>query len=196
MNNKATKTVKAFSVMLIFAAFIFGACSMLKQSGSGTKSEEGQFLKERDLENAYPETPTELVKLYWRFNKYMYNKKISDEDLTALMKQLRKLYDDDFLAEKKNSESNMIANFKKDKENREDETIVSAVVEKYDSVKTKKNKDKKKYATVTVAVHTKKNGKSSVFFESFMCRTDKEKHWKILGWKTATQQEALDAGVQ
>ena len=196
MNNKITKIVGAFAAVLVAGALILGVFFMMNNKGKSTKVAENQVLLERDLENAYPETPTEVVKLYWRFNKYMYNKKVSDGELQKLMKQLRKLYDEEFLAEEKNSETKMIETLKKDKENRGDETIVSAVVEKYDSVKVKKGKDKKKYATVVVAVHTKKNGKSSAFFESFMCRRDKAKKWKILGWKTATQQEAMDAGVQ
>lgn len=196
MNNKITKIVGAFAAVLLAGALILGVFFMMNNKGKSTKVAENQVLLERDLDNAYPETPTEVVKLYWRFNKYMYNKKVSDGELQELMKQLRKLYDEEFLAEEKNSESKMIETLKKDKENRGDETIVSAVVEKYDSVKVTKGKDKKKYATVVVAVHTKKSGKSSVFFENFMCRRDKAKKWKILGWKTATQQEAMDAGVQ
>ncbi|MBR1742361.1 MAG: hypothetical protein IJ733_10955 [Lachnospiraceae bacterium] len=196
MNSKTTKIVGAFAAILVAAALILGVFFMMNNRGKSTKADEVEILQERDLENAYPETPTEVVKLYWRFNKYMYNKKASDEDLTKLMKQLRKLYDEEMLAEEKNSEEKMLETFKKDKENRGGETIVSAVVEKYDSVKVEKGKDKKRYATVVVAVHTKKSGKSSTFFESFMCRRDENKRWKILGWKSATQQDAIDAGVQ
>ena len=203
MNNKITKIVGACAAILVVAALILGIFFMMNNKGSSTKKAgEGQLLMEKDLETAYPETPTEVVKLYWRYLKNMYNKKTSDKDVSKMMKQLRKLYDEEFLADKKNSEEEMLKNFLKDRENRGNETIVSAVVEKYDSVKVEKGKDKKKYATVIVAVHTKTSGKSATSFESFRCRLEenkkkkKNKKWKILGWKSATQQEAMDAGVQ
>ena len=89
----------------------------------------------------------------------------------------------------------MLDTFQKDKKNRGSETIVSAVVEKYDNVKVEKGKDDLSYATVIVAIHSKNKGKSSTSFESFICRTDSNKKWKILGWKAASQQEAMDAEV-
>ena len=108
MNNKITKIVGAFAAVLVAGALILGVFFMMNNKGKSTKVAENQVLLERDLENAYPETPTEVVKLYWRFNKYMYNKKVSDGELQKLMKQLRKLYDEEFLAEEKNSETKMI----------------------------------------------------------------------------------------
>lgn len=196
MDKMTKKIVGAFAAILVIAAAILAVFFIMNNKERTSKPDEVQILLDKDLENAYPETPTELIKLYWRFNKYMYNKAVSDEDLGNLMKQLRKLYDNELLAEESNSYDKMIETFKKDKKNRGDETIVSAVVEKYDDVKVERGENRQNYATVIVAVNTKKKGgKASTFFESFRCRTDSKNKWKILGWKTATQQEAIDAGV-
>ena len=195
MDKMTKKIVGAFSAILVAGAAILGVFLLMSGREQTVKNDEKKILLEKDMENAYPETPTEVVKLYWRFNKYMYNKDLSTEDTKKMFEQLRNLYDEELLADDSNSVEKMTENFKKDKKNRGGDTIVSAVVEKYENVKVEKRKNKQSYATVITAVHTKKSGKSSTFFENFMCRTDKKGKWRILGWTTATQQEAIDADV-
>ena len=195
MDKMTKKIVGAFAAIIAVAGVILAVFFIVGRQDDGSKRSTLETLANKDLDNAYPGTPTELVKLYWRYNQFMYSKKLSDKEMETLMRQLRKLYDDELLAQDENSEENMLKNLKMDKENRGNETIVSTIVQKYESVKVETSKGES-YATVYVAVNVKKSGKTSKFFESMRCRTDQNKKWKILGWKTATQQEAIKAGIE
>lgn len=57
-----------------------------------TPKTETEKLVARDLERGYPETPKEVIKLFGRINKCIYNNKLSNDDFSALVGQLRTLY--------------------------------------------------------------------------------------------------------
>lgn len=57
-----------------------------------TPTTETEKLVAKDLEMGYPETPKEVIKLFGRINQCIYNKKLSDDDFSALVGQLRTLY--------------------------------------------------------------------------------------------------------
>lgn len=65
------------------------------QESVHTPTTETEKLIAKDLEMGYPETPKEIIKLFGRINQCIYNKKLSDEDFSALVKQLRVLYCED-----------------------------------------------------------------------------------------------------
>ena len=44
------------------------------------------------MENNYPKTVRDVIKLYTRYLKCLYNEKLSDEDIEALNKKMRELY--------------------------------------------------------------------------------------------------------
>lgn len=57
-----------------------------------TPTTETEKLIAKDLEMGYPETPKETMKLFGRINQCIYNKELSEEEFSALVKQLRVLY--------------------------------------------------------------------------------------------------------
>lgn len=57
-----------------------------------TPTTETEKLVAKDLEMGYPETPKEVIKLFGRINQCIYNKKLSDDDFSSLVGQLRTLY--------------------------------------------------------------------------------------------------------
>lgn len=57
-----------------------------------TPTSEAEKLIAKDLEMGYPETPKEVMKLFGRINQCIYNKKLSSENLSSLVGQLRELY--------------------------------------------------------------------------------------------------------
>ena len=124
MDKMTKKIVRAFILMVIAAALVLVGFYMLTNRKISTtektvtqSSSEIEKLKAKDLELSYPGTPSEVVKLYWRLNKCMYNTSMSDKDFEALLQQLRLLYDEELLATEGNSWENMLENFKKDKKN-------------------------------------------------------------------------------
>ena len=57
-----------------------------------TPTTETEKLVAKDLEMGYPETPKEVMKLFGRINQCIYNKKLSSDNFSSLVGQLRGLY--------------------------------------------------------------------------------------------------------
>lgn len=160
-------------------------------SRSSTANEsELQKLLEKDNDTTYPETPTEVVKLYWRYNKCIYNTSMNDKNLQGMVKQLRKFYDEELLAGEGNSWDDMLKQVKKDQESylKKERKIASYAVQKNSTIQLAEL-DGRECATVISGVLTKEKSKREQVYEKFMCRKDKDGRWRILGW-----QQTVDAG--
>ena len=60
---------------------------------------EAQTLLARDMSKDYPQTPREVVKLYCRITKCLYNEELSDKQIEDLVDMLRSLYSDELLTQ-------------------------------------------------------------------------------------------------
>ena len=116
--KKTTKKITGVLVLMVCVAAIVIAGFYFISKQDKEKAEdplqpttEVEKLLKKDLESNYPETPAEVVKMYWRFNKCMYNTSLEDKDFEGLLKQLRLMYDEEFLAAEDNSWDNMLKNF-------------------------------------------------------------------------------------
>lgn len=197
MDKKTQKILFAFVSMLFVAAIVVvfyyllseGKINLSKQQ-SKSSSKEVEKLMAKDVDNAYPETPTEVVKLYWRYNKCIYNNALSDKEFDGLLEQLRLLYDEELLALDENSEKNMAKNLKKDQASyaKEKKTISSYMVQKNSTIQTG-TVNGKECATVISAAMTKKKSERKQTYEKFLCRKDDDGRWKIMGW-----EQTSDAG--
>lgn len=191
MNKTKKKVAGAFVLMVCLAAVIIGVFyAVTKDSESNSQlaseptTEVGKLL-EKDLDTKYPETPSEVVKLYWRFNKCMYNGEgVSDENFEELLKQLRKLYDDEFLADEKNSWDSMLESFKNDAADYQKRSQKISLYTVEPNSSTVYNKiDGEEYATVITNTMLKQKADRKKVYEKFMCRRDSDNNWKILGWE-------------
>ncbi len=79
-----------------------------------TPTTETEKLVAKDLEMGYPETPKEVMKLFGRINQCIYNRKLSDDDFSTLVGQLRTLYCKEL--QKLNKQEKMETDIKKEKE--------------------------------------------------------------------------------
>lgn len=198
MDKMTKKIVRAFILMVIAAALVLVGFYMLTNRKISTtektvtqSSSEIEKLKAKDLELSYPGTPSEVVKLYWRLNKCMYNTSMSDKDFEALLQQLRLLYDEELLATEGNSWENMLENFKKDKKNFSNakRVISSYTVEGDKSVKYATLEGKECATVFSDTLETVKS-KNTMTHAKFMCRKDDNGKWKILGWEKTAANEA------
>ena len=204
MNKMNKKLMGAFTAIIIIAVIIIGGYAVMTKQAQKKAQQEvlpstevGKILA-KDLETKYPETPTEVVKMYWRISCCMYNDdSIADDDFEKMLKKIRVLYDDEFLKAEENSFDNMLKKFKSDKKKRQDEgkNIGSYVVQKNDTVEIK-TVDKEEYATVVSSALIKAKGKTQKTYEKFMCRKSKDGRWKILGWQQINKEAAEEAGVE
>lgn len=191
MGKSGKKILAAFIIMVCLAAGAIGVFYYISRpdndvqevTETGTETEK---LIKKDLDTKYPETAVEVLKLYWRYNKCMYNEKTSDSEFEELLKQLRKLYDDEFLAEEGNSWENMLKRFKEDRDEyqRSEKKISMYTVGQGSSAESGKI-DGKECVSITCSAMIKQKAERKNVYEKFMCRQDEDNNWKILGWQKA-----------
>ena len=157
-----------------------------------TFEELAGIIEAKDLDLEYPGTPTEVVKLFWRINKCLYNTNMKEKDQKALFQQLRRLYDDEFLGQKGNSEEDMYQSLKKDIKKFDDSKnhISSYIVQEDDQVQYAEVKGKEEATLVASVLETSKKSKTTESYAKYICRKDSKEHWKILGWQQITAEEA------
>lgn len=182
--------VAAACVVLLY--YLISEGKIGRTGNSGATETEVQKLLDKDIDTKYPETPTEVVKLYWRFNKCIYNTSMSDKNLQGMVKQLRKLYDEELLAEEGNSWDDMLEKVKKDQKSylKKEKKIASYVVQKNSTIQTAKL-DGRECATVISGVLTKAKSEREQIYEKFMCRRDEDGKWRILGWQQTTDEDEI-----
>lgn len=203
MDKMTKKIVGAFAAILVIAALILTGYFMMNKQAE-KKAEESVLpttevgkLLAKDLETKYPETPTEVVKLYWRINRCMYNEDTSDKDMEAVLKQLRNLYDNELLQDEKNTYENMLKKLKDDKKKRVDagQTFLPSVVQKNNALEIVKMDGKDSTAVMT-ATTIKGKEETTKVYERFVCRRGDDGKWKILGWQQVTQAEAEKVDIE
>ena len=190
MSRVTRKVTIAFVIMVIAAIFVLGGYYVLSnQNVSQTEetyelptSEVGK-LKAKDLQTKYPGTPSEVVKLYLRLNKCMYNNSMNEKDFQKLLKQLRYLYDDELLGIADNSWDKMLSNMKEDCETfqSQNKMISTYSVDKNSDVKYGKVKRSDCAELLINILETDKKNHTRTY-EKFMCRQNSQGRWKILGW--------------
>lgn len=154
-------------------------------------SDEYTILSSKDLETSYPETPREVVKLYSRMVKYLYDDDISAKKTKSVVKQMRMLFSEQLLEKNaldtqlKNLESD-VAVFAKEKK-----TIIGYEIDA-SSLNTKEV-DGKECATIIVGFAIKKNEDYEYSNELFLLEKDEEGKWKIVGWQITEVESKQDS---
>ncbi len=191
MKKTTKKVVTAFMAMIVVAVLVLSGYYFLIVRGDANRGERlpetevGKLLA-KDIELKYPGTPSEVIKLYWRMNKCLYNESMKDEDFNSLIKQLRLLYDEELLAEEGNSYEKMCDNFRKEKEafRKEKRLIASYMVDSETDVEYAELDDRECATLKTMTLEKiEKKTKKTKTAEQFICRKDDSGKWKILGWK-------------
>lgn len=199
-NSPKQKGIKKSSIMMIgmliviiafFAVnFINGKkqADLEKAAGSVGRMSEVEKLLAKDIVGTYPGTPKEVVKLYNRIMKCLYNDKMTDDQISELCEQMRVLFDQELLdnnpkAEHLESLKSDIEEFKKLKK-----SITNSVVQKTSDVEQSTIKGQE-YATILSSYLVKKKKGYEKTYEKFMLRQDEEKRWKILGFSLVEEEE-------
>lgn len=148
------------------------------ETGDLTKVEK---LVARDLDNDYPATPREVVKLYNKIILSYYSEDYTDDQFEGLLTQARTLMDDELLAnnpldEYRTSVGDEIANYKK----RDREIRQSSVCDS-DDVLLKTDPDTgDEIAYVTATYFVKEKNEFTRTYQMYVLRKDDAGKWKIL----------------
>lgn len=190
--QKMAKNMSVFAgvvcIIVIGIMFVYYQHKNSDKSGVATNSSsEIEKLSTKDLEVAYPETPSEVIKLYGRICQCMYNTDMSDEQLEKMVTQIRMLYsttllEQNSLEEQKNNLMEELNEFSSKKRK-----IVNYSVDKSSSVKYKEIGGRE-CAYVQMSFFMSEKGKYSKSFQDYVL-VKEGTNWKILAFK-----KDVDAG--
>ena len=191
---KKRRSIVTFSfVICLVAVAIGGYYQIMKrqklQSEVKTPTTELEKLIAKDLEIGYPETPTEVMKLWGRLNQCIYNTNMSDEEFDQLLSQMRAMYSTDLL--EVNSEEQQREKLKAEVEQFKDDKkkIVSYSAETGASVQYKTINDRE-CAYIKISYFMNTGGRSyAKTFQDFILVKQNDR-WKILGFKEGEQEPA------
>lgn len=143
---------------------------------------EVSVLISKDIMANYPESPKDVVDLYARITKAYYDTSLTDEQIEALGKQARLMFDDEL----KNTQTDAdfyeklkedIGNYNSTKTRISSYVIQSAVKTKYSTFKDRQ------YASIALVYYLRQGDKLIDSPTKFTLRKDDDGHWKILFWE-------------
>lgn len=145
---------------------------------------EVSVLISKDIMANYPESPKDVVNLYARITKAYYDTSLTDEQIEALGKQARLMFDDEL----KNTQTDAdfyeklkedIGNYNSTKTRISSYVIQSAAKTKYSTFKDRQ------YASIALVYYLRQGDKLIDSPTKFTLRKDDDGHWKILFWELA-----------
>ncbi|SET55730.1 DUF6715 family protein [[Clostridium] polysaccharolyticum] len=174
-------------VILLFAVILGFYMSTSGGKKNEKKDDEFTILKEKNIEDSYPETPREVVKLYGRIVKCIYGKDMTSDKVEALVNQLRVLFDEELLEENPlemqlQALDYDLKNFYENKE-----VIFNYEVNKNSLVTGKV--DGIESATVELSFSLRKDKEYARSKELFLLRQDSDGKWKIVGWQLIKKED-------
>lgn len=143
---------------------------------------EVSVLISKDIMANYPESPKDVVNLYARITKAYYDTSLTNEQIEALGKQARLMFDDEL----KNTQTDAdfyeklkedIGNYNSTKTRISSYVIQSAAKTKYSTFKDRQ------YASIALVYYFRQGDKLIDSPTKFTLRKDDDGHWKILFWE-------------
>ncbi len=179
MKKVRVVVVAIVCVTLIVAYYYYLTTKGGKGAEGSTELTEIDKIVTRDLENNYPETPREVVKLYNRIITCYYGGEWEEEELYQLGDQARALFDEELLENNPRDKyflalESEIAEYKEKKK----EIVSSDVCSSSDVLE--KTVDGDECAYVTASYFMKEGKDYSKTFQEYVLRKDEDGNWKIL----------------
>ncbi len=195
MKNSVKSTIQTIFIMLIILALIAGCYIVIKEKKKAQVEEdtatvltETEQLLAMDLESDYPLTPRAVLKLYCRIVECSYNESLDDTQLEAMVKQMRLLFDEEFLSN--NPFDDHLDSLKQEITDYQatGKTITSYNVESAGNV-VEWEADDESYARLIASFTTRQEASYSKVYEEFLFRKDDVNLWRIVGWRIVDQGE-------
>ena len=168
MKKKYTSTLIIVVMMVVAGVGYYYYLSNKAPSVDATQqsvdNQELADLVSRDIENNYPKTPREVVKLYMRIAKQYYGSSVSEESKQTEQEYINALKQD--VSDYKNA-NRYISDFKLD----------STSNINYQTLKDKK------YASIDTVFYLRENYNLVYSYTKFTLRQDNFGNWKILYWE-------------
>lgn len=191
---KRFKGTKGIIILAILACLIIGYYIHLNTRNyepPEIDTEVYTFVQEtllRNLAKDYPPTPREVVKYAADLNRCYYNEEHTDEELAALVKKERELYDEELL--NYNSESGQLAEITKEINAFKEEEYYISEVSFSQSIDVQEfEADGREWACLYAKYKTRQKTYYYLANYTYLLRKDDAGHWKIYGWKVEDDDE-------
>ena len=195
--KKKSGTLGTIIFLIILAAVIFG-CFFTAQRKAKERAEEqiqqearqteAEKLIMMDINQKYPVTAREVVKLYNRILQCVHNDDVTDAEVKALAGQFRCLYDEEFLQDNPYDQHVDDLILEVAEYDMLDRTISRCEIEGADSMAEWEN-DKGRFASLNVKYTLKEADQVGQISEKFLLRKQDDGRWKILGWEKIDNSE-------
>lgn len=170
-------------IILLFYYYWSNRTDPLEEASMENLTDVEKLLK-KDLEQYYPETPREVVKLFGSMMKTLYDN-LEDDEIEALATKIRELYDEELLAN--NPMDTYLSNLYTDIAawNEKNRRITNYLLAKED-LEQESEIDGVKYSVNYISYTIEENGKFTETWKVLL-RQDEESKWKIVGWEFVTE---------
>lgn len=171
------------SAILVVMVVVGGYYGIIRSRQTANTEEqkltEVEKINTRDLVKNYPSTPREVVKFYNRIITAYYAEKYTDEELSAMAEQARRLFDSEL--QDNNPQSVYLESVKADIEAYKSASKLISQSDVCDSDDVLYMTDKEdKIAYVSSSYFIKEGSNFSRTHEMYVLRKDTEGNWKIL----------------
>ena len=176
------KTIIVIAIACI--ALICGGFYFMLSNGDGNQEKElteAEKVITKDLDNNYPKTPREVIKLYNRILMCYYDKETTDEQLEDLADQMMKILDEELLLanDKETYYASVLAEVARYE--KEGKVLVEADVCDSNDVKIITDKDKDdEIAYVTASYLVRESGNVYRDHQEHVLRKDGKGRWKLV----------------
>ena len=189
---------KVFTLVIFLIAIVaLGVYIHLSNEAPGredvTQTSEKEKLLNYDMENDYPKTVREAVKLHCRYLKCVYSEDFEEDELFTMNQQMRKLLDEELLEynspdEQLQALKDEISLYEVNKQKFVSYTLAETSQIEYNT------ENGKEYAKMRVTVAMTIDGASISVDEEYILRQDEDGKWKILGWQAKQQEQTIEEG--
>ena len=194
MSQRGRRAIKGILIGLVLIALVVGYYFYLsnrkpKEAAEDTETTVSavQKLLLKNIDDDYPPTPREVLKLYSDITVCFYSEDYTDEELTQLALQIEKLYDEELIAN--NTPDQYQKNLRWDIKTMMDKnlrvtsySVASATdVDYFDA-------GGRSWARLSCTYTIRSGKEAGLAREIFLLRKDDMGHWKIYGWEAAKER--------
>lgn len=180
-------TLRFVIILVLAAVVVLGVYLHLTNQSKNSEQQaeenltETEALKNYDLANQYPKQARDVVKLYCRYLKCMYNERLSEEELELLNTQVRELYSEALLAE--NDETIQFSKLQQDVEGFRSagKIFIGYTIDVEENVKYS-SMEGAEYAIVNATCNIKEDGSTNALQVEYLLVKENDQ-WKIVGWQ-------------
>ena len=184
-SKKGTGTILIVAVLIITMVAYY--CYLVNQDRQAIEEKNLTVVQKvlaRDLERDYPPSPKEVIKYYNEIMKCFYNEDCSAEEIEALGRQARLLYDEELVAHNPWDTylaglTMEIVQFKEEGRRIASSSVASSTDVDYFT------DDGFEFARIRCGYTFTQGKTSDSTVEVYLLRKDENKHWKIYGWDLA-----------